>query len=201
MIIDLDAIFKTVGVMNIFLMTFCFLSVVYLFLFFLFFVFLADTTSINTTSLQNSKPVSLAETTPISTKNTNFDKPFVTPYLPYTVIYAVIVFVGILVILCGMFVGIYFYKHCMKQIIIENKRDADKTSDEYSSLGVDSHHQTQHSRDLIYLEPVSGNNGYYDEIKEKDEINEIFVETSSPRNENEIALQCNPSIPHSESLP
>lgn len=87
----------------------------------------------------------------------------------------------------------------MKQVVIVNKTYADKSPDGYSSLGVDSHHQTQNSRDLTYLEPVSGNNGHYDEIKENDERHGSKI---SATNENEIPPQHNPStIPHSESFP
>lgn len=83
------------------------------------------------------------------------------------------------------------------------RKDTDITPGGYCSLGLDSHHQLQQSRDLTYLEPVSGLHGLYDEIKEEDEIHGSPFDNMSTTNEtkNSALSDITSTLPHSESFP
>ena len=80
------------------------------------------------------------------------------------------------------------------------RKDTDITPGGYCSLGLDSHHQLQQSRDLTYLEPVSGLHGQYDEIKEEDEIHGSPFDNMSTTNETKNSALTS-TLPHSESFP
>lgn len=167
------------------------------------FTILADVANTDITTLENSTFGRHVETTPLFVKSTYFDKPPVTSNLPYTIIYIAIAFAGIIVILCGLFVGIYFHKHCTKQVVIVERNDVNSTPRGYCSLGLDSHRQSQLPQDPTYLEPVSDFNGHYDEIKEQDEIRGSLVEKMSTINEtkNSVLSDITSTLPHSESFP
>lgn len=117
--------------------------------------------------------------------------------------FTAIAFVEIIVILCGLFVGIYFYKHCMKHVVIIERKGGSSAPDGYSNLGADNQHQVQHLRETTYLEPVTAHDGHYDEIKQQDELSQTLADKSSPTNEIENFAQSDvPStLPHSESFP
>ena len=162
-------------------------------------LFLADETTIHNASSHSSETERHVETTPLFTKIIFAYKPSETPDLQYTIMFTAIAFVGIIVILCGLFVGIYFYKHCMKRVVIIERKGGNSASDGYSSLDANNQHQMQHLRETTYLEPVTAPDGHYDEIKEQDELSQ----KSSAINEIKNFAQSDvPStLPHSESFP
>ena len=164
---------------------------------------LVDAPGNHPASWPQSKPDRLAMTTPSLTKNNYSEKPPITPNLLLTIMYIAIAFVGIIVILCCLFVGIYFYKHCMKKVVVVERKDHDSAPGGYSILGVESQRQVEHLRELTYLEPVSGHNVHYNEIKEQDEIRESFDNNLSAPNEtkNIASSDAYPILPHSESFP
>ena len=136
-------------------------------------------------------------------KNIHSNQPSETPDLQYTIMFTAIAFAGIIVILCGLFVGIYFYKHCMKHVVIIERKGDNNAPDGYNSLGADNQHQMQHLRETTYLEPVTSHDGHYDEINEQDELSQTVADKSSATNENKNFAQSDvPSIlSHSESFP
>ena len=128
------------------------------------------------------------------------------PNLSHTILYIVIAFIGIIIILCGLFVGTYFFKHCVRQVVLTErigKSDIPITKAGYSSLSVNIHPQCEQPRDPTYLEPVSSHDTHYNEIVENNEINELSIEEKSATKDNQnVELSIVPgNFPHSKSFP
>lgn len=82
--------------------------------------------------------------------------------LPLIVTYTVVVFIGLFIVLCGVFVGIHFYKHCVKHSATADH--SFKQQDGYDNLEMDAQPQIAHSSDPTYLDPLSDPKPQYDEI-------------------------------------
>lgn len=97
------------------------------------------------------------------------------------------VLVGIFIIICGIFVGIYSHKHCNTQSYSIKSRKIDQISnerEEYNSLELNVHEESIHSRDPTYLEPVSNAKPHYEEIISLNETTEQICQTISEKNGN-----------------
>ena len=91
--------------------------------------------------------------------------------LQYTTVYITSSFAGIFAISCCIFVATYVYKHCIKQVNIqEGKGDGNIPNllVGYSSLAVNTIQQREFSGDSTYLEPVSTSASQYEEIMDRD---------------------------------
>ena len=78
---------------------------------------------------------------------------------------------GLFFVLCSLFVGTYFYKHCIKRVVIsEQKGNCDQSNirEGYNGLGLAIHPQSNNRRDLVYLEPVDSYKADYEEIADPD---------------------------------
>lgn len=94
------------------------------------------------------------------------------PPVPYSILYIIITLVCVFVILFGLFVVIYFYKHCIKLTNITNdKGESNFNSNEgYKSLNqLNTNRSTSSLRDSSYLEPLFDARLHYDEIENQDE--------------------------------
>lgn len=103
------------------------------------------------------------------------------------VIYSIFALIVVLIMLCGLCVGTYFYRHCIKHSFSNssigntyslNQRDV------YNDLEMDKHEQNDNSSDQAYLEPVSDARPQYDEITDIEETNKLF--TSKPLGPNQF---------------
>lgn len=129
-------------------------------------------------------------TTPLLTKNVSFGTPLAFHNLPSTLIYILIGLVGIFTIICGIFVGTYFYKHCIRQSYSTQSKNVDQISnqrEEYNSLelNVHVHEESIHSRDQTYLEPVFDAKPHYEEIISPIETTEQISQTISEQTEHD----------------
>ena len=87
--------------------------------------------------------------------------------MPYFILYLIIIFVGLFFVLCSLFVGTYFYKHCIKQVVISEQKgnfDPSNVREGYSGIDLVIHQQSNNRRDLVYLEPVDSYKADYEEI-------------------------------------
>lgn len=101
-------------------------------------------------------------TTQIVNKITPSGTPLVIQGLPLTILFIIIALVVFVIILCGLFVGTYVYKHCKRQptaVYLSLKQQ-----DGYDSLALDVQQQIGHSSPPIFLEPVSDTCSNYDDI-------------------------------------
>lgn len=92
--------------------------------------------------------------------------------LPNAIVYIIVALVCAFMILFGLFVGVYFYKHCIKNaIIIDGKREHPLNSLEgYRSLNQpESNRAIENCHDSTYLEPVFEARLHYNEIENKEE--------------------------------
>ena len=74
-------------------------------------------------------------------------------------------------VLCSMCVGTYFYNHCIKQVVNSEQNgniDPSNVREGYSGLGLAILQQSNHRRDLDYLEPVDSYKAEYAEIADPD---------------------------------
>lgn len=139
--------------------------------------------------------------------------------LPNDILYIIVALVCAFMILFGLFVGVYFYKHCIKNtIIIDEKREHSFNSiGEYKSLNQPERNQAIENRhDSTYIEPIFEASPHYNEIENKDEIiehmkSDVFVQQQneevvilSPRSkschflvhdENNLNGNCDEAIP------
>lgn len=134
-------------------------------------LFLGETSVKNTTILRDYTYDRNKGTTPLLTKNGSSGTPLAVHNLSSTLVFILITFVGIFTIICGIFVGTYFYKHCIKQSYSTQSKNVDQIfhqREEYNSLElnvhVHEHEEIIHSRDQTYLEPVFGAEPHYEEI-------------------------------------
>lgn len=94
------------------------------------------------------------------------------PPVPYSILYMIITLVCIFVILFGLFVGIYFYKHCIKLTnITDDKGESNFNLNEgYKSLNqLNTNRSVNSLQDSSYLEPIFDARLHYDEIENHDE--------------------------------
>ena len=96
--------------------------------------------------------------------------------IPNFILYVIIIFLGMFFVLCSLCVGTYFYKHCIKQVVISEQKenfDPSNVREGYSGLGEAILQESNNRRDLVYLEPVDSYNADYEEIADSDS-NETF---------------------------
>ena len=89
------------------------------------------------------------------------------PYFFYLIIISVVIFL----LMCCVFVGTYFYKHCLRKTVITNRKhnpDLPNTTEGYNNLDADTQRQRNYPIDLDYLEPVNSFKSDYDEISDHD---------------------------------
>lgn len=157
-----------------------------------------DTTFYDATYLQNF------ETTKLSTKGTSSEKSLDTFSWPYTVLYMTSSFIGILAILCCLFVSIYFYKHCVRQINVTGvKENEHSPSAHYSTLGGIINHQNEHPGHTTYLEPVSSYVSHYNQIIdpiEKDDSSRPLTSATNETQTKSPSYETNMFL-HSKSFP
>lgn len=87
--------------------------------------------------------------------------------LSNTVLYIIIVIAGVFVFISSVFVGTYFYKHCIEKTVSANNQGPGhfpKHKDGYNSLEMGVQESENQFSDPTYLEPVSNPRTHYDEI-------------------------------------
>lgn len=98
--------------------------------------------------------------------------------LSYTpMMYTIIALVGVFIIICGVFVGTYVYKHCVKQNPTASDKELvqfSKPTEEYNWLAIPFQEQSDRCSDPTYLEPVSDTRSQYYEINQH-EMEQIDV--------------------------
>lgn len=123
--------------------------------------------------IMNETTKKMYQTTQLPTeKVSSLGKTSEQPPVPYSIMYMIIALVCIFVILFGLFVGIYFYKHCIKLThITDDKGESHFNSNEgYKSLNqLNTNRSTNSPRDSSYLEPFFDARLHYDEIENKNE--------------------------------
>lgn len=149
-------------------------------------LFLGETSLRSTISLRDYTYNRNKGTTPLLPKNGSSGTPLAFHNLPSTLLYILIVLVGIFIIICGIFVGTYSYKHCnahsyatknIKVNQISNQRE------EYNSLELNVGEDSIHSRDQTYLEPVSDAKAHYEEVISLNETTEQISQNISEQTE------------------
>lgn len=99
--------------------------------------------------------------------------------MPNFKFHIITVLVGIFLIIFGLFVGVYFYKHCLKPNIIipDGKEEPNSNTKEgYKSLSyVDNNQADDNRRDSTYLDPIIDGRPHYVEIENQEELNEQSV--------------------------
>lgn len=121
----------------------------------------------NITYLVNPSSDKVKGTTPIFTKDTFTKTSLFFQNVPFTVMYIAIALIGIFVLLCGLYVGTYFYNHCIIRTASSDLKSVDNISNDregYNSLGINLQVQNDISSDPTYLEPVSDVIPHYVEI-------------------------------------
>lgn len=112
-------------------------------------------------------------TTPLLNKEGFSGTQLVFHTLPSTLLYILISLVGIFIIICGIFVGTYVYKHCIRQPYSAENKKFDQMSNQqegYNSLGLNVQEEENiRLRNQIYLEPVSDIKPQYEEIINRNE--------------------------------
>lgn len=115
--------------------------------------------------------------------------------LPNAIVYIIVVLVCGFMILFGLFVGVYFYKHCIKNtIIIDEKGEHSFNSIEgYKSLNQpESNQAIENWHDSTYLEPVFDARLHYNEIENKEEITEEIISDAFVQQEQEEVIILSP---------
>lgn len=149
-------------------------------------LFLGETSVWSTISLLDYTDDRGKRTTQLLPKNGSSGKSLAFHILPSTLLYILIVLVGVFIIICGVFVGIYSHKHCNTQSYSTKSRKVDQISnerEEYNSLELNVHEESIHSRDPTYLEPVSDAKPHYEEIISLNETTEQICQTISDKME------------------
>lgn len=83
------------------------------------------------------------------------------------VIYSLFALIGVLIMLCGLCVCTYFYKHCIKQSFSNSSKGNKYILEQregYNDLEMDKIEQIDNSSDQAYLDPVSDVRPQYEEI-------------------------------------
>lgn len=108
--------------------------------------------------------------------------------LPNAIAYIIVALVCAFMILFGLFVGVYFYKHCIKNtIIIDEKREHSFNQIEgYKSLNQpESNQAIENHHDSTYIEPIFEASLHYNEIENKEEIIEHIISDVFVQQQNE----------------
>lgn len=125
------------------------------------------------TTVINETSEKMYQTTQLSTENLLSDgNTLERPSVPYRILYMIIALVCIFLILFGLFVGIYFYKHCIQQTNITDVKDESNfnLNDGYKSLHrLETIQSVNSLRDSTYLEPLYDARLHYYEIEDQDE--------------------------------
>lgn len=117
--------------------------------------------------MQFSTSGQLTGSTKLVTKNQSSGAAFDVYRLSDTALHTIIVIAGIFVFISSVFVGTYFYKHCIKKTVFANNPGQDpfpKLIDGYNSLELCAQRSENQLSDPTYLEPVSNPIPHYDEI-------------------------------------
>lgn len=146
------------------------------------------------TYLINDTSENLYQTTQLSIEKVSSDgKTLERTPVPYSILYMIITLVCIFVILFGLFVGIYFYKHCIKLTnITDDKGESHFDLNEgYKSLNrLDTNRSVNSLWDSTYLEPFFDARLHYDEIENQDEISAAgIIRVSIKRHNEEIVTR------------
>lgn len=145
------------------------------------------------TSMINTTSAKMYQTTQMSTEQVSSDgKPLERPPVPYNILYMIIALVCIFVILFGLFVGIYFYKHCIKLTNISDEKGESQfnLNEGYKSLNqFDANRSVNSLRDSTYLEPLFDARLHYNEIENQDEISATGIVRVSIKRQNEEIFQ------------
>lgn len=152
----------------------------------MFLLFLGETLVRSTISLRDYQYDGSKGTTPLLTKSGPPRTPSEFHNLPSTLLFILVVLVGVFIIICGLFVGAYFYKHCNTRTYSNKSRRVDPISNQrevYNSLEMNVHEQSIHSRDQTYLEPVSDAKKHYEEILSLNETTEQICKPISEETE------------------
>lgn len=111
---------------------------------------------------------------------------------PFAILYIIIVLVCVFIILFALFVGIYFYKHCMKQSYITDDKGENRLNlnEGYKCLNQLETIQTRDTlRDSTYLEPTFDERLHYNEIENQEEISESGIFVDEMKNQSQKVLQ------------
>ena len=88
--------------------------------------------------------------------------------MPHFIFYPIIIFLGLLFVLCSLFYGTYIYIHCIKQAVISGSFDPSNAREGYSGLGVAVVQQNNPIRNPDYLDPLNSCKADYEEIAYQD---------------------------------
>lgn len=108
--------------------------------------------------------------------------------LPNAIVYIIIALVCGFMILFGLFVGVYFYKHCIKSTtqLDGQKVHSFNSIEGYKSLTQPENNQVIKSlHDSTYLEPISEPSLHYNEIEYKEGITEKGISDVHLQKQNE----------------
>lgn len=158
-------------------------------------MFLLGILNSSITFMINKTSEIMYQTTQMSTEKVSSDgKALERPPVPYSILYMIITLVCIFVILFGLFVGIYFYKHCIKLTnISDDKGESHSNLNEgYKSLHqLDTNRSVNSLRDSTYLEPLFDERLHYNEIENQNEITATgIVRVTIKRQQEEIFQIC-----------
>lgn len=118
----------------------------------------------------------IKSTMPISMNDPSSKPPTLIEGLSNIVIYSIFALIVVLIMLCGLCVGTYFFRHCIKHSFSNSSKGNKyilEQRDGYNDLEMDKHEQNDNSTDQAYLEPVSDVRPQYEEIID-------FEETDKP---------------------
>lgn len=151
-----------------------------------------------TTHLVSDMSKRISQTIQKSTDKTSIGKRPDNQGLPTAIVYIIIALVCVFMILFGLFVGVYFYKHCIKHaVIVDRAQDNSFNSIEgYKSLHVnqpESNQAIENRHDSTYIEPVFEASLHYNEIENKEEIIEHMISDVFVQQQNEEAIILSPS--------
>lgn len=115
--------------------------------------------------------------------------------LPNAIVYIIIALVCGFMILFGLFVGVYFYKHCIKSTTqLDGKKiHSFKSIEGYKSLTQPENNQgIENLHDSLYLEPISEPSVPYNEIVNKEEMVEEGISDVYVQKQNEEIVILSP---------
>lgn len=131
------------------------------------FIFLAGSSIKSTSYTDHSTSDWIKSTMPIFMKDPSSKPPTLIEGLSNIVIYSLFALIGVIIILCGLCVCTYFYKHCIKQPFTKSSKGNKYIVEQlegYNDLEMDKHEQNDNSSDQVYLEPMSDVRPQYEEI-------------------------------------
>lgn len=132
------------------------------------------------------------QTTPSFTEMASSGRILTDQGVPFTILYIIIVLVCVFIILFALFVGIYFYKHCMKQsnITDETGKTHLNLNEGYKCLNQLETIQTiDNLRDSTYLEPAFDERLHYNEIEQQEEMNDPGISANLIEKQTKAIIQ------------